>query len=101
MRALLSERLLPMERLQRLALDGILIGLSSCEDLLGGAVVGLHDGSFWAPCIITGLGLELYANAEELGEPAPVLVERVRPSTLCEGPGYIVLAKPSSMRTED
>lgn len=94
-------RLLPMKDLQNLSDEGALVGLQSCGDLLGGAVIGLHDGSFWAPCVITGKGVELYANSEELGEPAPVLLPPVRPPTLCEGPGFIALAKPSGLRTED
>ena len=43
-----------MESLLRLAETGDVEGLESCEDKLGGAVVGTSDGSFWAPCIITG-----------------------------------------------
>ena len=47
------KRLLPMQSL--LTLDGQeLQGLESCEEKLGGAVVGTMDGSFWVPCIITG-----------------------------------------------
>jgi len=101
MQALLARRLLPMKGLQRLADKGRLSGLETCGGLLGGVVVGLRDGSFWAPCIVTGLGLELYASAEELGEPAPVLLPPVRPNVLQRGPGYVVLSKPSGLRTED
>lgn len=90
-----------MERLHELAAAGTLDGLDTCDGLLGGAVVGLRDGSFWAPCIITGVGLELYANAEELGEPAPVLLPQISPKTLSEGVGYIALDKPTGLRTED
>jgi hypothetical protein len=101
MQKLLTSRVLPMQQLRTLEAEGSIAGLDSCGDLLGGAVVGLRGGSFWAPCIITGLGLELYANAEELGEPAPLLLPRARPHTICAGPGYAVLAKPSGLRNED
>ena len=43
-----------MESLRSLATRGDLQGLDSCEEKLGGALVGALDGSFWAPCIITG-----------------------------------------------
>ncbi|CAE7741860.1 nsun2 [Symbiodinium pilosum] len=92
MRQLLSARLLPMESLLRLAETGDVEGLESCEDKLGGAVVGTSDGSFWAPCIITGKGLELYASIEELGDPRPTLLPTKR---------FVVLDKPSGLRTED
>merc|ERR1719161_1698533 len=90
-----------MQDLERLASEGTLVGLESCGSLLGGAVVGLHDGSFWAPCVITGSGLELYANANELGVPAPLLLPPPQLHLLCEGTGYVVLAKPPGLRTED
>lgn len=51
---LLMKRLLPMQTLMSLGED--LQGLETCEDKLGGAVVGTMDGSFWVPCIITGAG---------------------------------------------
>lgn len=51
-RKLLMKRLLPMQTL--LSLGDELKGLESCEEKLGGAVVGTMDGSFWVPCIITG-----------------------------------------------
>merc|ERR1712232_283693 len=98
---LLVSRVLPMQQLKTLEAEGSLAGLDGCADLLGGAVIGLHDGSFWAPCVITGLGLELYANAEELGEPAPMLLPLERPATLCALPEYVALAKPSGLRNED
>jgi len=43
-----------MESLEVLATRGDLEGLKSCEEKLGAALVGALDGSFWAPCIITG-----------------------------------------------
>lgn len=101
MRTLLSTRLLPMATLQQLSVDGSLSGLDGCGALLGGCVVGLRDSSFWTPCIITGLGLELYGSAEELGEPKPMLAPKVQPSTLLAGAGFVALDKPAGLRTED
>lgn len=100
-KTLLAHRLLPMEELQLLADAGSLTGLDGCRGLLGGAVVGLLDGSFWAPCIITGRGVELYANSDELGEPVPVLLPSLRPAAIGSGPGYVAFSKPSGLRTED
>ena len=51
-RMLLMKRVLPMQTL--LSLGAELKGLATCEDKLGGAVVGTMDSSFWVPCIITG-----------------------------------------------
>mmetsp|Transcript_4360 Transcript_4360/g.16448 ORF Transcript_4360/g.16448 Transcript_4360/m.16448 type:complete len:444 (+) Transcript_4360:902-2233(+) len=101
MRTLLSTRLLPMASLQELSDRGALAGLEGCGGLLGGCVVGLHDGSFWTPCIVTGLGLELYGSAEELGDPRPALSPKICPTTLLEGSGFVTLDKPSGLRTED
>lgn len=101
MRTLLSIRLLPMARLQEMVASGDLLGLDSCGDLLGGCVAGLHDDAFWTPCIITGLGLELYGSADELGDPRPSLSPKLDPVLLAEGLGYAALAKPSGLRTED
>ena len=50
------KRLLPMQSLLTLGEGDELKGLESCEEKLGGAVVGTMDGSFWVPCIITGTG---------------------------------------------
>eukprot|EP00928_Gymnodinium_smaydae_P065485 TRINITY_DN4861_c0_g2_i1.p1 TRINITY_DN4861_c0_g2~~TRINITY_DN4861_c0_g2_i1.p1 ORF type:complete len:855 (+),score=219.88 TRINITY_DN4861_c0_g2_i1:36-2600(+) len=101
MRTLLDQRLVPMAQLHELAAAGRLKGLDACEAKLGGAVAGLADGTFWAPCVITGLGLELYASSEELGAPAPTLLPRLAATRIAEGPGYVALAKPSGLRTED
>ncbi|CAJ1374493.1 unnamed protein product [Effrenium voratum] len=101
MRSLLMTRVLPMKRLLSLAASGELQGLQGCEDKLGGAVVGTADGSFWVPCIITGTGLEVYASLEEIGDPLPKLLPPMRPEVVCQGPGYVVLNKPSGLRTED
>eukprot|EP00439_Symbiodinium_sp_Y106_P083364 s720_g23.t1 len=101
MRQLLATRLLPMESLRSLATRGDLQGLDSCEEKLGGALVGALDGSFWAPCIITGKGLELYASTVELGDPNPTLLPTKMPEVLCQRPGYLILDKPSGLRTED
>ena len=48
------KRLLPMQSLLTLGTGNELKGLESCEEKLGGAVVGTMDGTFWVPCIITG-----------------------------------------------
>ncbi|CAE7936964.1 nsun2 [Symbiodinium necroappetens] len=101
MRQLLATRLLPMESLFLLAKKGDLEGLESCEEKLGGALVGALDGSFWAPCIITGKGLELYASTVELGDPKPTLLPTKMPEVLCQRPQYLILDKPSGLRTED
>lgn len=101
MYTLLARRLLPMVDLKQLSQDGHIDGLETCDDLLGGCLAGLRDGSFWAPCVITGLGLELYARAEELGEPKPVLAPPPRAPVLLEGPGFVALSKPPGLRTED
>ncbi|CAE6933506.1 nsun2 [Symbiodinium natans] len=101
MRQLLMTRLLPMDSLLTLAGSGDLEGLKSCEDQLGPAVVGAQDASFWAPCIITGKGLELYASVEELGDPRPTLRPSEVPTVLCRRPQYVILDKPSGLRTED
>ena len=53
-RKLLMKRLLPMQSLLTLGTGNELKGLESCEEKLGGAVVGTMDGTFWVPCIITG-----------------------------------------------
>ena len=97
MRKLLMKRLLPMSTL----LSMELLGLDTCEEKLGGAVVGTMDGTFWVPCIITGSGLEVYASLEELGDPLPKLLPAVRPPIILESPRCIVLDKPSGLRTED
>ena len=97
MRKLLMKRLLPMSTL----LSMELVGLESCEEKLGGAVVGTMDGTYWVPCIITGSGLEVYASLEELGDPLPKLLPTRHPPIILETPHCIVLDKPSGLRTED
>eukprot|EP00434_Breviolum_minutum_P038328 symbB.v1.2.033994.t1/scaffold4309.1/size41561/5 len=99
MRKLLMKRLLPMQTL--LSLGDELKGLESCEDKLGGAVVGTMDGSFWVPCIITGSGLELYASLEEVGDPLPKLLPPKELPVISETKDVIVLDKPCGLRTED
>ncbi|CAK0849439.1 unnamed protein product [Prorocentrum cordatum] len=59
------------------------------------------DAGFWAPCVVTGLGLELFASAEELGSPAPGLLPPKGFGVLLEGPGFVGVDKPSGLRTED
>lgn len=76
-------------------------GLESCEEKLGGAVVGTMDGTFWVPCIITGSGLELYASLEEVGDPLPKLLPPLRPPVISATEEVMVLDKPSGLRTED
>ncbi|CAK9083493.1 unnamed protein product, partial [Durusdinium trenchii] len=99
MRMLLMKRVLPMQTL--LSLGAELKGLATCEDKLGGAVVGTMDSSFWVPCIITGTGLELYASLEEVGDPMPKLLPPLQPRVITETKEVIVLDKPSGLRTED
>ncbi|CAK9110116.1 unnamed protein product, partial [Durusdinium trenchii] len=99
MRMLLMKRVLPMQTL--LSLGAELKGLATCEDKLGGAVVGTMDSSFWVPCIITGTGLELYARMEEVGDPMPKLLPPLQPRVITETKEVIVLDKPSGLRTED
>jgi 23S rRNA pseudouridine955/2504/2580 synthase len=101
LRKLLAERILPMQELYALAASENVLGVGSCEGLLGGVVAGLPDGSFWMPCVVTGQGLELFASAEELGVPAPELLPPRKCSVLLEGHGYVVLQKPAGLRTED
>jgi len=101
LRKLLAERILPMQELYALADSEDVVGVGSCEGLLGGVVAGLPDGSFWTPCVVTGQGLELFANAEELGVPAPELLPPQQCSVLLEGHGYVVLQKPPGLRSED
>eukprot|EP00435_Cladocopium_sp_Y103_P037151 s29_g9.t2 len=101
MRKLLMKRLLPMQSLLTMGDGDELKGLESCEEKLGGAVVGTMDGSFWVPCIITGSGLELYASLEEVGDPLPKLLPPLRPPVISATEEVMVLDKPSGLRTED
>jgi len=98
---LLARRLLPMAELQALAASGTVEGVESCGGLLGGVVAGLRGGDFWAPCVVTGQGLELFANAEELGSPAPELLPPQGFGVVLEGHGFLAVEKPSGLRTED
>eukprot|EP00929_Paragymnodinium_shiwhaense_P006778 TRINITY_DN110737_c0_g1_i1.p1 TRINITY_DN110737_c0_g1~~TRINITY_DN110737_c0_g1_i1.p1 ORF type:complete len:915 (-),score=192.49 TRINITY_DN110737_c0_g1_i1:235-2928(-) len=101
MSTLLVRRVIPMQELQRLASSGEVAGIESFEGLLGGGVVGLKDDNFWAPCVITGTGLELYANADELGSPKPELLPPLSYDVILKGAGYTAVSKPSGLRSED
>jgi len=101
LRKLLAERILPMQELYALAASEHVVGVGSCAGLLGGVVAGLPDGSFWTPCVVTGQGLELFANAEELGVPTPKLLPPQKCTVLLDGHGYMVLQKPPGLRSED
>merc|ERR1719393_1009467 len=90
-----------MQELHRLASTGEVGGIESFDELLGGGVVGLKEGTFWAPCVITGSGLELYANADELGSPKPELLPPLSFELITRGSGYVAVNKPSGLRSED
>ena len=95
--ALIAQRLLTMEDLARFAASGDVWSIESCESLLGG-VIAVAD-AWAAPCVVTGRGLELFASADEVGRQA-VLRPQIH-FTTAVGSGYVVVNKPSGLRTEE
>lgn len=70
MRDWVAARSVPRVQVEEMAQGGQLEGFHTLGGQLGGALLGLVDNDeFWVPVMVHGQGLDIYANAAELGLP--------------------------------